>query len=389
MATLSTLDVDLLASPVSSEEPAGPELRSASPRDAALYLSVRDARKRAIDAERRLRDFGSMTDEDRSYTSAPDPPDWQAVRQQAIEALNRSKDLWVTAWLIEALTRLHGFAGLRDGVLLAHRFCDRFWEHLHPRPGADGDMAIRFAQLAGLDGGGSAEGTLIAPIIHVPITGGATTGSFTLADYRDAVDLERKPPEIRRRRMEQGAVTIEVFNQSVAETNQEFLRTLRDDLEGASTALVELTEALRSKEAAHRAAGGRDFVPPSSNLREVLGECLRLCRPWVKEEPSRDVVRVTDGQVATGGRGGLGGSTEMPVARLTVETRQEAFETLLRVSNYFRQTEPHSPVSYALEQVVRWGRMSLPELLAELISDKATRDDIFKRAGIPHDPPDS
>jgi type VI secretion system protein ImpA len=66
-----------------------------------------------------------------------------------------------------------------------------------------------------------------------------------------------------------------------------------------------------------------------------------------------------------------------------VETRQEAFQTLLGVADYFRRTEPHSPVSYALEQVVRWGRMPLPDLLAELVSDRSTREDIFKRTGIP------
>jgi hypothetical protein len=40
-------------------------------------------------------------------------------------------------------------------------------------------------------------------------------------------------------------------------------------------------------------------------------------------------------------------------------------------------------VSYALEQVVKWGRMSLPELLSELIADRSVRDETFRRAGIP------
>ena len=68
------------------------------------------------------------------------------------------------------------------------------------------------------------------------------------------------------------------------------------------------------------------------------------------------------------------------------ETRQEAIQTLLRVAEYFRRAEPHSPISYALEQVVRWGHMSLPELLAELVSDRSAREEIFRRAGIPQDP---
>ncbi len=72
------------------------------------------------------------------------------------------------------------------------------------------------------------------------------------------------------------------------------------------------------------------------------------------------------------------------VAAGRVMTREQAFEGLSRVADFFEQTEPHSPVSFALRQVIRWGRMSLPELLTELISDESVRSEMFRRAGIPH-----
>jgi type VI secretion system protein ImpA len=53
------------------------------------------------------------------------------------------------------------------------------------------------------------------------------------------------------------------------------------------------------------------------------------------------------------------------------------------IANFFRQTEPHSPISYTLEQTVRWGRMPLPELLSELIPDEKARDHCFRIFGIP------
>ncbi len=65
-----------------------------------------------------------------------------------------------------------------------------------------------------------------------------------------------------------------------------------------------------------------------------------------------------------------------------VQTREDAFRMLLEVADYFKHTEPHSPVAYALEQAVRWGRMPLPDLLTELIPEQATRDTIFKIVGI-------
>jgi type VI secretion system protein ImpA len=387
MSTPDTLDLTNLLLPVSGDQPAGPELRNAPSRDvAALFFTVRDARKKAIDAERRLRDFALMSDDERkAHGGSPDDPDWAAVRKASLDALGQSKDLWIAAWLIEAQTRLHGFAGFRDGVRLVHELCETFWEDLHPQPDADRNMSTRFAQLAGLDGGGASEGTLIAPLLTIPITGARTLLNFSLADYRDAVELERKPLEIRRRRMDQGAVTIEMFNEAVAATNGDFFRTLRDDVEGASRALTELTNAIRDKEKAHTTGGGTQFVTPTSKIREVLDECLRLCRSWTKDVEHRD--SSDDAAVAKPAtefpRGDAKDTVTGPPSGGDVQTRQEALQTLLTVAEYFRRAEPHSPVSYALEQVVKWGRMSLPELLSELIADRSARDETFRRAGIP------
>jgi len=58
----------------------------------------------------------------------------------------------------------------------------------------------------------------------------------------------------------------------------------------------------------------------------------------------------------------------------------------LKVADFFKRTEPHSPVSYKLEEAVRWGRLALPELMEEmiqdLVTDDTTRHEMFRRAGI-------
>ena len=280
--------------------------------------------------------------------------------------------------MIEALTRLQGLPGLRDGVGLAHQLCDKFWQDLHPQADKDEGLATRFAQLGGLDGG-SSDGTLVAPIMDLPLTGATSVGQFSFADYKDASELQRKEPEIRRRRVEQGAVSIEMFEKAIAQTSPQFFQSLLDDLVGASKAFGDFDTFLRQKETENAAAGGQSFLPPTSNIREALDECLRLLRTSAKDKlPKEEAV---DGADTTGAPAGQAGSR----AGQAVESRQEAFQTLSRVSEYFRRAEPHSPISYALEQVVRWGHMSLPELLSELVADKSARDEIFRRAGIAQD----
>ena len=66
----------------------------------------------------------------------------------------------------------------------------------------------------------------------------------------------------------------------------------------------------------------------------------------------------------------------------SLNNRHEAIKALHKIEQYFRTTEPHSPISYAIAQAIRWSELSLPELLAELVSDPNARTDYFKLTGI-------
>jgi type VI secretion system protein ImpA len=66
--------------------------------------------------------------------------------------------------------------------------------------------------------------------------------------------------------------------------------------------------------------------------------------------------------------------------------RDLAFHLLREVSSYFRQSEPHSPVSFLLEKAIRWGYLSLPELLQEMMveQDGDNVNKIFNASGLNH-----
>jgi type VI secretion system protein ImpA len=63
-------------------------------------------------------------------------------------------------------------------------------------------------------------------------------------------------------------------------------------------------------------------------------------------------------------------------------TRDTALRELDRIADYFRRTEPHSPLAYTLDEAVRRGRMSLSELLAEVLPDADVRNGMLLRLGI-------
>ena len=65
-----------------------------------------------------------------------------------------------------------------------------------------------------------------------------------------------------------------------------------------------------------------------------------------------------------------------------IKTRQEGFRRLVEVSEYFRRTEPHSPVSYLVERAVKWGRMPLEAWLEDVIKEVGVLDNLRETLGL-------
>jgi type VI secretion system protein ImpA len=102
--------------------------------------------------------------------------------------------------------------------------------------------------------------------------------------------------------------------------------------------------------------------------------------PAPEPEPEPEA-EAEDAEAAPAAGGSSGGRSPSG----NIVGREDAFKTLMKVAEFFRRTEPHSPVSYALEQAVRWGRMPLPDLIKDLVSDDTVRREFFRRTGIKPD----
>jgi type VI secretion system protein ImpA len=373
MSTPAVFDFERLLAPIEGENPAGRALREDfSPN--SVYHKIKDARAAARAAER-----NQIWDE---QTAQSNRSEWKQVLELAPRIIaEESKDLEISAWFCEALVREHGFAGLRDGFRLIRELAERYWDRLYPLPDEEG-IEPRTAPLVGLNGEG-ADGVLITPIANVPLTAVTGLRALGLSDYKQAVDLNRlEDPEKRAQRISGGAVTMQMFDQAVLETPTEFYRNLWDDLGECAQEYEKLCAALEEK--CGKAEGGYSLAPPSSNIRNTMQSCKELVESVsqgrLAKEPPSD---------AESGQGGSDAAlTQAPGGKTTgrVQTRDEAFRALLQVAEFFKRTEPHSPVSYALEQAVRWGKMPLPELLMELVPEDAIRVQIFKHIGIK--PPD-
>ena len=378
MATEATIDIEALLQPISEEKPQGDDIREDYSSD-SIYYQIKDARAAARTAERQ----NLMSDDpDAIYQLVPE---WQTVLRLAPQILTENgKDLEITAWYIEGLVREYGFAGLRDGFELTISLVEKYWDDLYPMPDEDG-LESRVAPITGLNGE-DGDGTLIGPIKQIALTQAYNSMPFAAWHYEQAYEIETiTDPDKKQARISSGGATMKIIEQSVLETPTNFFTNLKEDIIDCAEVYKKLVDLLDEK------CGNES--PPSSNIRKTIKRVQEIFGFLTKnvifaeagaaenESPEGHETGLAEGSASTQVK--ASGGSGVSIDNAAINNRDEAFRALLKVSEFFRKTEPHSPISYNLEQAVKWGRMSLPELLSELIPDERAREDFFKLTGIP------
>jgi type VI secretion system protein ImpA len=99
--------------------------------------------------------------------------------------------------------------------------------------------------------------------------------------------------------------------------------------------------------------------PGFSAAREAVQAVLRDLAPYGTSVMLADGAEASGGSVAIAAVGAL-------------QNRAQALQQLRLVAEFFRRTEPHSPVAYLAERAATWGEMPLHVWLRAVIKDPAT-----------------
>jgi type VI secretion system protein ImpA len=255
------------------------------------------------------------------------------------------------------------------------------WEHLFPIPDPeDGpatpemiveERSMPLARLVGLD----SEGLLVPAILHVPLTSDRAGDKFGLCHYRSSRDLvSETDSEKIQLAVSRGATSPAQFNQSVQATPLEFLKSNYLDLTAAAAAWEALSKAVSD------ASEGKAVVP-ASPLRSLFEECevaMRVFAPQAIPESAAPAAGGTETTPAA--RSESTDATGSPVGR------EEAFRQLEKIAAYFERHDPHSLLATQIRNVVRLGRLPLPDYYKELISDGSALQTLFKFVGIESPP---
>jgi type VI secretion system protein ImpA len=354
-------DLAALLAPISEEASAGADLRQDYSPD-SLYYRLRDARAEARTAERAV---------EAGNTDTAALPHWRAVRDLAIEALSqRGKDIEIAAWLTEALLRHDDLVGLAAGFRLLAGLAETFWDGFFPQPDEEG-LAGRLAPIAGLNGVGG-EGTLIQPLRRIILYSRPDGAPFEFWDYLRSEEAAKiGDSERRQQRLDSGVVPFETVENEARAAGEAHFAQLRDRAAEAAAAWQAVGQILDQRASAD--------APPTSQLRDLLQQIEDVAKRFTTPgSGASEVVAASAEQAA-----GIDQPASIAASRTDgLTSRDDALRALAQIAEFFRRTEPLSPITYTLQEAVRRSRLTWPELLEEIVPDSTSRSAILSNLGI-------
>lgn len=350
-------ELELLLKPISEDQPCGPALRYDP-----IFTEIRLAREED-DPSLPMRQW------ERPLKKA----DWPLIETRCKAMLaGRSKDLQIAAWLLEAWTRQHGVDGLYRGLSLVDRLLRQYWEPLHPVV-QDGDADARIAPLEWLNESLSATVRVHVPLLKIQ---GRKPPAQSLADWErmTARELAGHPGEPHPGPDGEAPLTrIEV----IAYAHQRAGRELANRLQVVQRCLNCLETMLAFVDLQLGAQ-----APNLSKLKGTLVAVERVLQQLVPEQKEEEMTTPEQPQGNEEVIGVAAGLAPPAVAMSGWKNRDEAYAALGAIADYLSLVEPHSPTPYLLRRAVNWGRMPLPELMAEIIREEGDLNRLVNMLGL-------
>jgi type VI secretion system protein ImpA len=339
------IDFVALLAPIPGDEPAG----------SGVPLPVREE----LDQARKEVDPNDFDPEDPMRPTEAKRADWPRIIDICQEILvESSKDLMLVARLTEALTKVHGFVGLRDGLDLFRRLVDEAWDRIRPVIEEPDDLEARATAFNWLDD---------------PDRGSRFPTTVRMIPVISSGNVALSWLEWSQSRKGKGAVTAEAFDLAVNAAPRAACVLVFEDIEETVSIFQSLCEQLNARMG--------QLAPGLTSLRQAVFECRTLAKQ-ILDRKGPEAEAVEEGSVGVAGsEGGGGGGEGFSIGR-AMQSRAQIYARLSEAAEILGQLEPHSPIPYLIRRAVQLGDLSFPDLIKALINDSSVRDDLGRSLGI-------
>ena len=280
-------------------------------------------------------------------TAIEPAPDWRALKELALQALAVSKDLRVLAHFGAAVVRTDGVKEFLQTLQVGSAWLEDYWEQIHPA--IDEDLLLRKNALSCF----ADRIAIIDAVRRAPL---AVSRQFAPVSMRDA---ELASGQL--------AVADEAQRPTQEHINAAFAAVALDDLIATEQSVNATRGAVAQIEARFRDAGGPEAAPDFDALSVLLLRMQRLLREQLAARPDAPAIAADESSVQGATGGGVAPAT-VPISG-SIRSRQEAIRALDAVADFFRQTEPSSPVPLFVERAKRLVSKNFLEALAEIVPD--------------------
>jgi type VI secretion system protein ImpA len=365
MPTEPVIDLPSLLAPIPGESPSGVFLRASSPEFAQIAELLPQVDKAVAE----------------SIEDKAKPGDWSGLLKLTSGLLRtKTKDLRIASRLTQALIRLYGFAGLRDGLQLLIGLMNEYWETVYPLPDEeDQSLDSRVSPLVAL----CLESEAPVWVRDIPIaTEKAVSSENDNIKVPATLNLYNLIYEAKSDKAAQFKSSL--ANVIVKTPPAFYLKQAGDVLEAKET-LKQFNDCANGK-------FGHDVAPDVSKLKDALESCYARIATICKDR-NISLVAVAaaagaDDPVAAGG-GSVPDSYPSSVSSNghsgPISNRGEALAKLREIAEFLKRAEPHSPVSYLINRAIAWSEMPFEKLLLELVTDDQSRAAINTTLGIKPD----
>jgi type VI secretion system protein ImpA len=350
---------DALIDPIDTSMPTGKSVRGNG-----VYNAIEQAR-RQDDASLPL---GAW---DRDLKRA----DWDKVSAVAVDALvNKSKDLQLAGWLLEAQINKTGFAGIAACMMLMKTLCERYWEELYPQA-EDGDLEYRANIIHWINE------KLLPALRMVPVTATGRERDYSWADW----ELARRNEQVRA--SNGGRDHPQIEGVTVSEMLAAMGATSTDSYMGLHQLLIEALEAIETLTDTLDQQFGKE-APSLMTLAGLLEQILSLAESELHKRGVRPALPSEEELVTEELPIPAAGPDDIRVPQTTgaIRDRADAYARLIEVADFLMRLEPHSPAPYLVRRATEWGRLNTVELYQELFLKLGGQLNIFEMLGLEQRP---
>ncbi len=269
--------------------------------------------------------------------------EWPVIRDRAAEALARSKDFRLLSILATALLRTDGVPAFCATVGVAARWLDTYWTDVFPR--VDDDAIMRRNALNNF----ADPMAIVEGLRRTPLVSSRQHGIFSLRDLEMAARPQTPPaPAAEERAVDENQVAAA------------FAATAPADLASLHRDVAEAVAAVKRIDAVMRETSGDDAAPALGGLLMVLNRLTQVLKARLTTAPAGD------GDVADD----TAAAAATPVMRVgAIGSREDAVRALDAVAEFFRRTEPSSPIPLFVMRAKRLVAKDFLEVLADVAPD--------------------